>query len=299
MCFSFFKYNDYLDINKYLFNMTQTRDIIKKILTEARKKKGRPTELIIRTKVPSKITVYHSEHNLDQMRNRPSCTKNPKKGCYDPRRGERAIPISKDAVSKGISDRKKHIISVINSGKFKRIRTQDTSQHLGLISYRDEISKIWTLLSLSTIGPFEYMVRTESSRRWNGRGYLSDSTIPIGPMNETFRGMDTRDEIVDFGTIDINTTFKIVMSGMVKNRIADGIEYLDYDNDEVVLINEPLLLSKLKDNLVGLVDSWDGNPGTSIFVTDDGISITYTLTPQNEPTVTKYLLTMMDINVHI
>jgi hypothetical protein len=271
--------------------------LIKEILLEARKKKT--AKAVINIEVPTNIIVKNSKHNSEQMCCRPSCSERPDyPGCYDIYKKERKVSIRPDSVINGIIDREGEIIKSINSGRFKKVTMGDTSQHMGIIKYHDGISNIWSLLSLSYIKPFEYMVRVESSRRWNGGRYFSKTTTPIGPMNEVYFNVSDNGEVLHkFNPTKINTSFNISYTKTIKEKISNGINVLDYVSDDIITINDVDGITNLiKANMGDIVNNWGGDTKENTYTNSDiGLSVIYHIKHEKVPNITKYTLTIVDI----
>ena len=272
--------------------MENIKNIIKDtLLLEAKKKKARKTKLTIVIDVPTKITVYSSKHNDYQMCCRPDCVKRPNYvGCYDAQYGEQKIPIKFNTLVSFVKKQKNRIINYIQKGSFKTFKQKDKDQFLALLSYSDEISKIYTTSSLTYLGPFDYMVRAESSRRYSGRRFPQKLII-----NEDFKGEETTKLISDFGTVDIKTKFNVTISGMVKNKIEEGFDILDYKLDDVVTLTEEYLLELLKGSLPNMINNI--NRGKMLYVTENDLGIEYNITHSNISNITNYELVIHDINM--
>jgi hypothetical protein len=214
---------------------------------------------------------------------RPTCVQRPSyPGCYDTSRGELKIPIKIKNVKPFISKQKEKILDYISKGKFKTFK-QEGDQFVAKLSYSDNISKIFTLTSLTYLGPFNYMVRLETSRRYKGDKFSNRLVI-----KEYFVGEDTTELIEDYGTNNIRTIFNVTLSRKVKDKLNNGFQVLDYNLDDVVNIDENYLLTVLEENILKMINK-------TFYVTENDISIEYGITHPNLNNINIYDLIIHDI----
>lgn len=250
--------------------------------------------------VPSKIDVFKTRHCELNM-NRQICKSVDRhgygipKGCYRDNEPNHA-PIKDFDIVNSFNNKIDNIVNSISNGVFRQYYLDKKPQFLGLFKDGNDPNKIFYLVLLEMIKPFEYSIRIESVRRNNYRKDLNTKWINENRQYEkeydkTKNRITTK--IATYTPI-INTKVNFILSKRVKAFIKSNQFRMKFYPDEE--IDPQILIYKtIRDNLSEILRKNKDQESGVYELKDRGLRIEYQLFKNYSRTVPEVTLQLTKI----